>query len=174
MMEIWRYYLNENKLSIAPQEESEEPDKQMPPFKIPAIIPIVLHTGSHKWKAPRAFKEIIKESERFNEHILNFNSLLIDTSQIGDETFLKQKSVIALVMYLGLAEKLKNSSLGGGAPEGGGGGYWENTINSTVPVRVFRPPRRKRPSPPWGGIHPPLVNGPVFQGQLLGFLSNPP
>ena|GEM_PF-4917884 len=50
-----------------------------------------------------------------------------------------------------LAEKLKNSSLGGGAPEGGGGGYWENTINSTVPVRVFRPPPPQAALPPqWG------------------------
>jgi predicted transposase YdaD len=108
MMEIWRYYINENKISIAPQEESEEQDKKHPPFKIPAIIPIVLHTGPQQWKAPTAFKEIIKESERFNEHIVNFNSLLIDTSQIGDETFLKQKSVIALVMYLDKAKSFED------------------------------------------------------------------
>ena len=109
MMEIWRYYLNENKLSIAPQEEDDEQDKAIDrkPFTIPAIIPIVLHTGAHKWKAPTAFKDIIKEAERFNEHILNFNSLLIDTSQIGDEAFLKQKSVIALVMYLDKAKSLE-------------------------------------------------------------------
>src|SRR6056297_405195 len=109
MMEIWRYYLNENKISIAPQEDDEESDTSVKrkPFKIPAIIPIVLHTGSQKWKAPTAFKEIIKESERFNEHVLNFNSLLIDTSQIGDEAFLKQKSVIALVMYLDKAKSFE-------------------------------------------------------------------
>src|SRR6056297_565884 len=109
MMEICRYYLNENKLSIAPQEEDEEQEKpiERKPFKIPAIIPIVLHTGSQKWKAPTAFKDIIKEAERFNEHILNFNSLLIDTSQIGDEAFLKQKSVNALVMYLDKAKSLE-------------------------------------------------------------------
>ena len=99
----------ENKISIAPQEDDVKQDKPIDrkPFKIPAIIPIVLHTGSQKWKAPTAFKEIIKESERFNEHIVNFNSLLIDTSQIGDEAFLKQKSVIALVMYLDKAKSLE-------------------------------------------------------------------
>jgi len=42
----------------------------------------------------------------FNGHILNFNSLLIDTSQIGDEEFLKQKSVISLAMYLDKAKDL--------------------------------------------------------------------
>ena len=46
------------------------------------------------------------------------------------------------------------------------------------PLECLDPPRRKRPSPPNGGINPPLVymkfcfsktSRPVFQGQLLGF-----
>jgi hypothetical protein len=93
MMEIWRYYLNENKISIAPQEENAAQDKQIPPLRY-RLLSLSYYTRSQQWKAPTAFKEIIKESERFNEHIVNFNSLLIDTSQIGDETFLEQKSVI--------------------------------------------------------------------------------
>ena len=111
MMEIWRDYLNENKISLAPEKENEDDEgknnEQRKAFSIPAIIPIVLHTGSRKWKAPVEFKQLIKESERFNENILNFKSLLIDTSQIGDDEFLKQKSVISLVMYLDKAKSLE-------------------------------------------------------------------
>ena len=109
MMEIWRDYLNENKISLAPEKENDEDknNEQRKAFSIPAIIPIVLHTGSRKWKAPVEFKQLIKESERFNENILNFKSLLIDTSQIGDDEFLKQKSVISLVMYLDKAKSLE-------------------------------------------------------------------
>jgi hypothetical protein len=46
---------------------------------------------------------------------------------------------------------MKNSSLGGGAPGWGGGGYWENAINSDVPVIVFRPPPPQVALPPTGG-----------------------
>jgi hypothetical protein len=104
MMEIWRDYLNENKLSIAPVENEKE--KEL--FKIPAIIPIVLHTGSRKWNAPVSFSELIKNSEKYNGHIVNFESLLIDTAPIKDEKFLEQKSVISLVMYLDKAKDLKD------------------------------------------------------------------
>jgi predicted transposase YdaD len=97
MVEIWRDYLNEKKFSIALAKDDVQGDNE---FSIPAIIPIVLYTGSTKWTAATQFKEIIKEADKYREHILNFKSLMIDTGNIADEEFLKQESVIAFVLYL--------------------------------------------------------------------------
>ena len=55
-----------------------------------------------------SFKEIIKDSERYNGHIVDFQSLLIDTAPMADEKFLEQKSVISLVMYLDRAKDLED------------------------------------------------------------------
>jgi predicted transposase YdaD len=107
MLEIWRDYLNEKKLSIAPVEDEEE-GKSGKDFKLPVIIPIVLHTGSRKWNAPVSFREIIKDSEKYNGHMIDFKSLLIDTAPMSDEKFLEQKSVISLVMYLDRAKDLED------------------------------------------------------------------
>ena len=55
---------------------------------------------------------------------------------------------------LGLAEKLKIPPSGGVPSKRVGGGYWENTIKSDVPVRVFRPPPPGPAPPPTGGDSP--------------------
>jgi len=107
MMEIWRDYLNEKKISIAPVDD-EKAGKEAKPFQLPAIIPIVLHTGSRKWNAPISFKEIIKDSEKYNGHIVDFKSLMIDIAPMKDKTFLEQESVVSLVMYLDRSKDTKN------------------------------------------------------------------
>ena len=107
MMEIWRDYLSEKKISIAPVED-EKISKEAKPFQLPAIIPIVLHTGSRKWNAPVSFKEIIKDSEKYNGHIVDFKSLMIDIAPMDDKTFLEQESVISLVMYLDRSKDTKS------------------------------------------------------------------
>jgi len=72
---------------------------------------------------------------------------------------------------------LSYSSLGGGTPAGGGGGFWENNINCDVPVIVFRPPPQAA-IPPMGEFTCfqsfvkfcfSKTSRPVFQGPLLGF-----
>jgi predicted transposase YdaD len=106
MMEIWRDYLNEKKISIAPVEDDKF-NKKDKSFQLPAIIPIVLHTGTKKWNAPVSFKEVIKNSEKYNGHIVDFKSLLIDTVPMKDKTFLEQESVVSLVMYLDKSKDTK-------------------------------------------------------------------
>ena len=95
MLEIWRDYLNEKKLSIAPVEDEKEGNSGKD-FKLPAIITIVLHTGTRKWNAPVSFKEIIKDSEKYNGHIVDFKSLLIDTAPMTDEKFLEQMNALRM------------------------------------------------------------------------------
>jgi len=63
-----------------------------------------------KQEFPKLLKGFIKEKwvDTIKEENIVYRSLLIDTSQIGDEAFLKQKSVISLVMYLDKAKSFED------------------------------------------------------------------
>ena len=103
MIEIWRDYLNEKKLTLLPETN----DTKKVDFKIPAIIPIVLYTGTSHWHDPKSFKEIIYNASQFEKQSLDFEALFIDISIIDDEDFLRQESVISLAMYMDKVRTLK-------------------------------------------------------------------
>jgi hypothetical protein len=105
MVEIWRDYLVEKKITLS--SNSDITINKGTDFALPAIIPIVLYTGNSKWQAPNQFKDIIHGAQRFENHLLNFKSLMIDTSIIDDKDFLQQESVISLVLYLDKVKNLK-------------------------------------------------------------------
>ncbi|HPR97644.1 MAG TPA: Rpn family recombination-promoting nuclease/putative transposase [Thermotogota bacterium] len=105
MVEIWRDHLTQKKLFLS--YETEQKAENEKDFTLPAIIPIILYTGNSEWKAPTQFKELIPGAKYFQDHILNFRSLMIDTSVIDDEEFLQQESVVSLVLYLDKVKNLK-------------------------------------------------------------------
>ena len=71
-------------------------------FRLPAIIPIVLHNGERNWTASCQFKEIIEYSNLFGKNIVDFEYILVSVNKITDT---KIKGSNTLVDNILLADK---------------------------------------------------------------------
>ena len=71
-------------------------------FRLPAIIPIVLHNGERNWTASCQFKEIVEYSNLFGKNIVDFEYILVSVNKITDT---KIKGSNTLVDNILLADK---------------------------------------------------------------------
>ena len=46
-------------------------------FRLPAVVPIVLHNGERSWTASRHFKEMIDKAELFGNYAVDFEYVLV-------------------------------------------------------------------------------------------------
>lgn len=90
MSEIWREVLkNTSKIEIKSKE-----------FRLPAIVPIVLYNGEYKWTAAKKFKNIINQSELFENNIIDFEYILIDINKYEKEELMQLKDIAAAIFLL--------------------------------------------------------------------------
>lgn len=71
-------------------------------FRLPAIMPIVLHNGERNWTASCQFKEMIEHSDLFGKNIVDFEYILVSVNKITDA---KIKESNTLVDNILLADK---------------------------------------------------------------------
>ena len=90
MAEIWRKYLKEH-----PKETIKRCD-----FKLPAIVPIVLYNGSNTWTAPLSFKNKVQRAELFEDHIIDFNYILINVNAYTKEDLMRLQNTISAIFLL--------------------------------------------------------------------------
>ncbi|NMB40909.1 MAG: transposase [Firmicutes bacterium] len=90
MNEIWRDIFKN-----IPSKEAERKD-----FRLPVIIPIVLYNGQPKWTVPLNFKETLNGYELFNEHVLDFQYILINVRTYDEEELLRLSGVIGAVFLV--------------------------------------------------------------------------
>lgn len=73
-------------------------------FRFPAIVPIVLYSGTQKWTASRNFKNTIKDSDMFGKYLIDFEYVLIDLNTIDNTFIMKTNEVVDNIL---LCDKLK-------------------------------------------------------------------
>ena len=71
-------------------------------FRLPAVIPIVLHNGENSWTASRRFKEMIDRAELFGNCVVDFEYVLVSVKEL-DIMQIKQSNT--LVDNILLADK---------------------------------------------------------------------
>ncbi len=71
-------------------------------FRLPAVIPIVLHNGENSWTAFRRFKEMIDRAELFGSCVVDFEYVLVSVKEL-DIMQIKQSNT--LVDNILLADK---------------------------------------------------------------------
>ena len=69
-------------------------------FRLPAVVPIVLHNGERSWTASRHFKEMIDKAELFGNYAVDFEYVLVsiknlDTAQIRQSNTLVDNIFLA-------------------------------------------------------------------------------
>jgi len=75
-------------------------------FKFPVVFPIVFYSGSGTWTVPLNLSQMFDGYERFGDHVLNFNYVLVDAKGFREDD-LKALSSRLLAAVL-LMEKSKN------------------------------------------------------------------
>ena len=97
MNEIWRDIFKN-----IPQKEAERKS-----FRLPTIIPIVLYNGQAKWTVPLNFKETLDSYELFEDHVLDFQYILINVHTYDEKELLKLSGVIGAVFLLDQAKNFE-------------------------------------------------------------------
>ena len=71
-------------------------------YRLPAIMPIVLHNGEQSWTASHSFKNMIRHADLFGKYIVDFEYILVSVGQL---TNAKIKESNTLVDNIFLADK---------------------------------------------------------------------
>ena len=94
MIAIWMDYFKNCDKNVRKQKE----------FRLPAIMPIVLHNGEKNWTASRNFKEMIAHANVFEDYVVNFKYELVSINEL---TTMKIKNSNTLIDNIFLADKKK-------------------------------------------------------------------
>ena len=94
MIAIWVDYFKNCDKNVRKQKD----------FRLPAIMPIVLHNGEKNWTASRNFKEMIAHANVFGEYVVNFKYELVSINEL---TTMKIKNSNTLIDNIFLADKKK-------------------------------------------------------------------
>ena len=68
-------------------------------FRLPAVIPIVLHNGERSWTASRHFKEMIDKAELFGDYIIDFEYVLVSIKNL-DISKIRQSNTLVDNIFL--------------------------------------------------------------------------
>ena len=94
MIAIWVDYFKNCDKNVRKQKD----------FRLPAIMPIVLHNGEKNWTASRNFKEMIAHANVFGDYVVNFKYELVSINEL---TTMKIKNSNTLIDNIFLADKKK-------------------------------------------------------------------
>ena len=94
MIAIWMDYFKNCDKNVRKQKD----------FRLPAIMPIVLHNGEKNWTASRNFKEMIAHANVFGDYVVNFKYELVSINEL---TTMKIKNSNTLIDNIFLADKKK-------------------------------------------------------------------
>ncbi len=68
-------------------------------FRLPAVIPIVLHNGERSWTASSRFKEMIDKSELFGNYVVDFEYVLVSIKSL-DLSKIRQSNTLVDNIFL--------------------------------------------------------------------------
>lgn len=64
-------------------KNSDKNQRKQKSYKLPAIIPIILHNGERNWTAAHRFKEIIDQSNLFEKYLVDFEYVLVSINNLA-------------------------------------------------------------------------------------------
>ncbi len=73
-------------------------------FRLPAVIPIVLHNSERRWTASKHFKEMIDKAELFENYIIDFEYVLVSIKNL-DLSKIRQSNTLVDNIFLGRSKK---------------------------------------------------------------------
>ena len=68
-------------------------------FRLPAVIPIVLHNSERSWTASKHFKEMIDKAELFGDYIIDFEYVLVSIKNL-DMSKIRQSNTLVDNIFL--------------------------------------------------------------------------
>ena len=68
-------------------------------FRLPAVIPIVLHNGERSWTASSRFKEMIDKAELFGNYVVDFEYVLVSIKNL-DLSKIRQSNTLVDNIFL--------------------------------------------------------------------------
>ena len=92
MVAIWMDYFKNCDKNVRKQKD----------FRLPTIMPIVLHNGEKNWTASCSFKEMIDHADVFGKYVVNFEYELVSLNKL---TASKIKETNTLIDNIFLADK---------------------------------------------------------------------
>jgi len=63
-------------------------------FRLPAIIPIVLHNGERRWMASHRFKQMIEKADLFGKYVVDFEYVLVSVNDLKESEIRKSNTLV--------------------------------------------------------------------------------
>ncbi|MDE7274730.1 MAG: Rpn family recombination-promoting nuclease/putative transposase [Lachnospiraceae bacterium] len=83
-------------------KNSDKNKRKQKGYRLPAIMPIVLHNGERSWTASHRFREMIRQEDLFGKYVVDFEYVLVSVKRL---TASQIKSSNTLVDNILLADK---------------------------------------------------------------------
>ena len=80
--------------------DTPENEREKQGYRLPAVLPIVLHNGIHPWNVVQNFREYQIGNELFDNNIVDFNYLLLNVNTYDDNELFNISNLISLVFAL--------------------------------------------------------------------------
>ena len=92
------FYISEILREYAKNANHKKSDRNI---KIPAVVPIVLYNGQHKWDVPTRFSDIVYNGQIFGHNIVDFNYDIFDVNHdYTKEELIETKSITSAIFLL--------------------------------------------------------------------------
>ena len=69
-------------------------------YKLPAIVPIVFYNGTKEWDAVKRFRDLLDESKRFGEYLVDFQYILVSVNSYSEKELLKIANAISCIVMM--------------------------------------------------------------------------
>lgn len=83
-------------------KNSDQNERKRKGYRMPAIMPIVLHNGERSWMAAHRFREMIRQEDMFGKYVVDFEYIVVSVKSLAVS---KIKSSNTLVDNILLADK---------------------------------------------------------------------
>jgi len=83
-------------------KNSDKNKRKRKEYRLPAIMPLVLHNGENSWTAPHRFQEMITNADQFGKYVVDFEYILVSVKKLE---FSQIKNSNSLVDNIFLADK---------------------------------------------------------------------
>lgn len=80
--------------------QNKKENRERKNFQLPSAVPVLLYNGETEWSAVKSFQEYQKLSEKYPEHVLNFEYYIVDISRLNDDDILSSNYLIDNIIYL--------------------------------------------------------------------------
>jgi len=80
-------------------KNTDKDERKRKEYRLPPIIPMVLHNGARSWTAEKEFKKYVDQSDMFGKYIVNFEYVLVSVKELKQDFIAGSNTLIDNILW---------------------------------------------------------------------------